>query len=64
MRQTTHLHVELRLKFVELYLHSPICLHDKHRDNSISILKTFNHSVCTASNTRISVKDEKAKALV
>jgi hypothetical protein len=54
----------MRLKFVALYLHSPICLHDKHRGNSVSIMMPFTHSVCTASNTRISVKDEKAKALV
>jgi hypothetical protein len=27
MKLTTHLHLVLRLRILELYLHSPICLH-------------------------------------
>jgi hypothetical protein len=52
MKLTIHPHPALRLKICGVIPPLPICLQDKHRNNSISIITPVKHSVCTASNKK------------
>ena len=52
MKLTTHLHLELILDICGAIPPLPNCLHDMHRNKSISIFPPVKHSDRTTSNTK------------
>jgi hypothetical protein len=56
VKLSTHLHLVLRSRMVEPYLHSPICLHgigiSKYRDN-FSLYTSYRRSCAATSPTRL-----------